>query len=675
MRTFYFLLLLLGIQSLILSANPTNKLVFVGEAGVESDDDELSEAFKQLRDGGTIILKGIVRLGKNFSEPKHPSPITITSIHEGKDYRRENNARLILGNTYEVNGPMNFSGLAFVQRNKSSRIYCNSHKTVFGKEISCVAVKDGRLPCIVGANSNGDEPNGSNITIDSGQWDIVIGGTFQEADPTTGALQVTINGGLYNGVVCAAGAGRHKGHALLTINNGTFLGGISVLGNDEDESFSGNATITINNGVFKHAIEAARHDQADFKGHYTLIINGGDFTSVVSVTGTKELPGNAASELKATPGLLDKRNVGMLTFTNPLIRGADPWVFFHDGFYYCTSTGGSMLSVRKAANIPDLPYAKTTIVYKPRPGRPYSRNLWSPKIYHFSESEVGKENAGWYLYLSANDGSGRPSQGQRMFVLRSSSGTPLGPYGEVDGARKPHVATKAQAANKDSAFNKSWCGGAKILKHKGKLYAIWVSEVGDEHSQNVGDRYQIICIDRLVNPWTIEGNPVIINRPTLAWEKHGAGLGKRGMYPEVVEGGTPIHSNDGTLYLLYAGSGYWTPYYAIGVMKLTGDDPMNPTHWKKAVRPIFKASDEVVGPGNACYVSSPTGKSRWAIYHAYIGKKIRGVPRRLFAEPYLATSRGVIIGRGSPLPLGTPLKIEVNPMPLRKKISGFTSGL
>ncbi|AWI10288.1 hypothetical protein CKA38_14430 [Ereboglobus luteus] len=663
------LILFFSIQLSVFAATQTERVAFVGGPDATAGAAEFSAAFDQLLDGGTIVVRGPTRLGEKFLAPAHDARITITSVHDGRDYRKENGARLIIGGSYSINGPATFAGLVFAPDARTSRIYCNARKVVFDGDVSCEPSEGCGFPSIVGAGG----PDGSDLTIDSGRWDIVAGGTFQDAGSTTGTLRVTINGGQFHGAVCAAGSGRHTGDAEMTINGGTFYGGVAVLGAFAKASIRGDARVTINNGVFHASIAAARHNGAEFAGNYALTINGGDFTSATAVTGASELRGGKTSTLAASPGLLDKRNAGALTFTNPLIDGADPWVFFHDGFYYSTATGGSQLNMRQVANLPDLAHAKSVVIYKPSAGKPWSRNLWSPKIYHFSESEVGAENAGWYLYLSANDGSGRPSQGQRMFVLRSLSGTPLGPYGEATGARKPHTATRVTAAAKDSAFNKTWCGGAKILKHNGNLYAIWVSEVGDAQSKNTGDRYQIICIDRLLNPWTIAGNPSIICRPTLAWEKRGAGPGKAGMYPEVVEGGTPVYGDDGALYLFYAGSGYWTPHYAIGLMKLTGDDPMNPAHWRKADKPIFKASDEVVGTGNACYVPSPTGESKWAIYHAYVGKKTRGVPRQLFAEPYLANEKGVAIGIGRPFPLGTQLKIEANPMPLRKKISAFTT--
>jgi GH43 family beta-xylosidase len=664
-------LLLLSAFSLQLSVfggEDASAVVFVGEQGAISSAAEFSAAFAQLpAAGGTIVLRGPVRLGENFSASAHAARVIITSVHDGKDHRASG-AELVIGGALAVGGPIVFENITFAPASKTPRIFCEGKQVVFGNGLACRPATGGKFPSIDGTDSGG-----ADVTVNSGEWAALAGGTHRDGAPTSGALRVTINGGCFHDPVCAAGSGRHTGAAALTLNGGDFLGGVAVLGKSARAAFRGNAVVTVNNGVFYNTIAVSRHAEAEFAGSYALAIKGGDFTSVTDVTGVRGLRGGAASTLAAPAALLDRPNAGALTFVNPLIPGADPWVFLHDGFYYATVTSGSQLEVRKVANLPDLPGAEPVVIYKPAPGKPWSRNLWSPKIYQFTEAEVGVENSGWYLYLSANDGSGTPAQDQRMFVLRSLSGTPLGPYGAATGDRKPHTATRATAAAKGSLFNKNWCSGAKILKHAGKLYAIYVSEVGDKFSKNTGDRYQIICIDRLVNPWTLAGEAVVINRPTLAWEKRGAGPGKRGMYPEVVEGGTPVHAADGTLYLLYAGSGYWTPHYAIGVMKLIGADPVNPAHWQKRTQPIFKASDEVVGTGNACYVSSPTGKSTWAIYHAYVGKKIRGVPRQLFAEPYVADANSVTIGRGTPLPLGTPLEIEANPMPLRQKISAFTT--
>lgn len=671
-KSFISALLILFTATVSAAAISPDSIVFVDDATA----DEFSSAFAQLAgNGGTIILRGSVRIDSNFVAPAHTAPVIITSSHDGRDYRLERDAKLILDGDYTISGPTTFTDLVIASAAKASHIHCDGYPVVFAKGLSCLPRPGGKYPSITGAAREAGGTDGANIIIHSGQWNRVCGGMLQEADPTRGTLRIVINGGRFYGTVCATGAGQHAGDAVLTLSDGHYYGGVAGLRNNAGASVRGTVSITVNGGAYYNTIDASRHAQADFSGAYTLTLNGGDFTSLTGITGTHGLPGGATSELIAASALLDAENKGTLTFTNPLIEGADPWVFQHNGFYYCTTTGFSQLVGRKVANLSDLPCAEPVTFFKPAAGRPYSRHLWSPKIYHFSAEDAGEENAGWYLYFTANDGSGRSALDHRLFVLRSLTGDPFGPYGSPqDGTLDTPVRVTSAKKN---VFNDEWVAGPKVLNYGGKRYLIWVGRVGGPESKNTGDHWQCLYIDELINPWTVAGHSTMICRPTLSWEKHGAGMtgsGKaRRMLPEVVEGGTPVILADGTLYLLYAGSGYWTPYYAIGLMKLIGRDPLDPFHWQKASAPIFKASDEVVGSANACYVPSPTGKSQWAIYHAYVGRNTRGVPRQLFAEPYVANDDGMTIGRGSPAPLRTIMQIEANPMPLRKKISGFTA--
>lgn len=42
-------------------------------------------------------------------------------------------------------------------------------------------------------------------------------------------------------------------------------------------------------------------------------------------------------------------------FHNPLLpNGPDPWMVWHDGYYYLTRTGGKHLRMRRARSIVDL---------------------------------------------------------------------------------------------------------------------------------------------------------------------------------------------------------------------------------------------------------------------------------------------------------------------------------
>ena len=62
---------------------------------------------------------------------------------------------------------------------------------------------------------------------------------------------------------------------------------------------------------------------------------------------------------------------------------------------------------------------------------------------------------------------------------------------------------------------------------------------------------------------------------------HGYGPNKEGkIHPKVVEGGTAIYGDDGKIYVIYSGSGYWTKYYALGQITLNGD-PLRESDWIK----------------------------------------------------------------------------------------------
>lgn len=481
----------------------------------------------------------------------------------------------------------------------------------------------------------------------------------------SGSIRTIIEGGEYRDTVYAVGSERHEGMAELVINGGTFFGGVAGIGRRTSGVFRGSLAIVLNGGRFYNQIVAAAGNRTLFEGRYELTVNGGVYGSVTDVKGTVGIAGGAVSTLKVDPRMdMDAEETGDASFVNPLIRGADPWAFQHKGYYYVTTTGGVRLVGFKVTNLADLPFAKPVEYWRPATGRDYSRNLWSPKIYRLSAEEAGENNAGWYLYVAADDGNNAK---HRMFVLRGLTDDPFGPYGSLDGGAL-NVPTRMTSPSAPE-INSDWCVGGKLLRLDGKLYFIWVGRIGDGHAS---EHWQVIYLARMANPWTLAEKPQIVCRPTLPWEKHGAGVGRNGIrYPEVVEGGVPVVSREGGVFLVYSGSGYWTPHYALGLMKLVGRDPAGPDAWQKGVEPIFRASSEVNGTGNASFVESPRGRTRWAVYHAYVGKKTHQNPRQLFAEPYTADRETVTIGAGRPQPIGTRLSMEANPMPLRKKIADF----
>ena len=210
-----------------------------------------------------------------------------------------------------------------------------------------------------------------------------------------------------------------------------------------------------------------------------------------------------------------------------------------------------------------------------------------------------------------------------------------------------------------------------MLRVGGKTYLTFVSEVG----RDTADFHQTLNITEFTNPWTMKGKPTVICEPEYDWEAYGSGYSESisTWYPKVVEGASAVYSDSGDVYLMYTGSGYWTIYYQLGYLKLTGSDPMLRSSWTKNPNSIFSLSDEINGCGHASYFKDHNG-DYWACYHAYIGKDTSS-KRLSFVERIYVTSDGVSIGNGSghPAPLSTVYTVSVNPMPLKDKIYGFTS--
>ena len=327
------------------------------------------------------------------------------------------------------------------------------------------------------------------------------------------------------------------------------------------------------------------------------------------------------------------------SLTNRLCKVADPWLFYHNGYYYLTYTGYKKTCVKKAKTLTELKTVEPTVVFEPEQGHMWSLNHWSPEIHYYSEEDFG-EDAGWYLLIALDDGK---NINHRMYVLKSLNGEPDGQYGNpITG--EPNVPEKIRGID-DPTINEGWSVGITDLRCNGSVYAMWVGERG----RQTDNFYQFIALAKMEKPWLLSGKPGIICTPTEKWEMGGAGPTASGkILPKVVEGGTPVYADDGRIYIIYTGSGYWSKYYAMGQLTYLGGDPTDINSWEKKKDPIFSMSDEICGCGHASYTKSPAGENIIS-YHAYIGQTTEG-GRYSFVDTYTVTDTGVIIGDGSKKP-------------------------
>ncbi|MGG1636058.1 glycoside hydrolase family 43 protein [Paenibacillus sp. NRS-1760] len=268
------------------------------------------------------------------------------------------------------------------------------------------------------------------------------------------------------------------------------------------------------------------------------------------------------------------------TFVNPLlVHGADPWMYKHeDGSYYFMVTRRNRLDLWRSDDITNIANGDKKTIWIPEETGINSNNLWAPEIHYINKK--------WYVYYTANDGGGDSTR--KIFVLENEEEDPF------------------EGTWTDKGFiNTEYAGlDGTVFEHMGSLFFLYA---GYGHFPEYGSA---IYMAKMINPWTLEGENVLLSAPTDPWEMQG------GM---AINEGPVILKNNGKIFLVFSASTCWSDDYSLGLLTCSEQDNlMNPKSWIKTESPVFQKSleNEVFGPGHNSFVKSPDGKEDWIIYHA-----------------------------------------------------------
>lgn len=310
----------------------------------------------------------------------------------------------------------------------------------------------------------------------------------------------------------------------------------------------------------------------------------------------------------------------MHKFTNPIApAGNDPWLIFHEEYYYyCLSSQGG-ICVARMENIYDIDKAEIIKIWTPPANTMYSKELWAPEL-HYLDGE-------WYIYFAADDGK---NENHRMYVLKGTSQNPLDEF--------TFMGKIADRSDK-------WAIDGTVMQYNNKLYFIWSGWSGNT------DGSQNLYIAEMSDPCTISGERVRISLPKENWEKKAMPL---------QEGPVAIEHN-GVTHIVYSASGSWTDDYCLGLLTLKGTDPLIPASWEKSEFPILTKSDKVFGPGHCSFTVSPDGKQTWAVYHANTVSGSGWSGRHCWAQLVTWDENNYpVIGEGIPPAFGEELDIIEN---------------
>ena len=270
------------------------------------------------------------------------------------------------------------------------------------------------------------------------------------------------------------------------------------------------------------------------------------------------------------------------TFNNPVINGADPFVFQKDGFYYYLHTMATSISLWKTEDITNLKSSTSKTVFSPKIGTQNSKSIWAPELFFLD----GK----WYIYYTAGDGN---DVTQRTWVLENSNADPM--QGEwID---------KGKISSDGADF---WAIDGTVLEVKGTRYFLWSGRPGSL----TGNLTQNIYISKMSNPWTLEAEATLLSTPEFTFEKKGFGVNEG---PEIIK------NKKKEVFLIYSASYCGTDDYSLGQLRLKKKgNPLIKDDWIKSENPVFSKSPEnnAFGPGHNSFFTSPDGKENWIIYHA-----------------------------------------------------------
>lgn len=280
-------------------------------------------------------------------------------------------------------------------------------------------------------------------------------------------------------------------------------------------------------------------------------------------------------------------------FIDPLIAGpaADPWMIFHDGFYYfCESRDSRSIHIRKAKHFLDIGQDEGICVWTPPLRGLNSRNIWAPEL-HFI-------NGKWFIYYAADDGR---NANHRMWVLESRTSDPQGEY-----------------ICRGSLETDGWAiDGTPLLMEDGRMYFIWSGWPGKVDGQ------QNLYIAPMGNPWTLSAKRVLISEPTESWER----------YEMAINEGPQVLRRQGKLFIVYSASASWTAHYCLGMLELTGSNLLDRRSWQK-FGPVFEKNDYFWGVGHCSFVKSPCQREDWILFHAKTEKSNGWLDRRVHAQRF-----------------------------------------
>lgn len=319
------------------------------------------------------------------------------------------------------------------------------------------------------------------------------------------------------------------------------------------------------------------------------------------------------------------------TFKNHFINlGGDPWVTYHDGWYYYMYTGNGFYVSRsreleRVYSNPVSVFSMSNLV----DGVNFNivKELWAPEL-HFIDGY-------WYIYFTAYDGESYKensttevtgtAKNHRMYVLKSKTDNALGEYefmGQIKEIDSDYI--NDPDYNSETYKPGHFAIDQTVFQYGGKLYAVWSGWDGYVNLE------QRIYIAEMSDPCTISSARVELSRPEYSYETYS-------VIPAINEAPQALISPDGTLNISFSVNRFDDSHYSLALLTLKENgNPLDPTSWLKSDKAVFETSlnNSTYSVGHCSFVPSPDLSESYVVYHARSGEDTDKNPREVRVQQF-----------------------------------------
>ncbi len=274
--------------------------------------------------------------------------------------------------------------------------------------------------------------------------------------------------------------------------------------------------------------------------------------------------------------------------SNPLITTeqggcGDPWIVYHDGYYYHIYNRSDGVYISKASSLFEIGKRELEVrIHANSDSASETAGSWFAPELHYIDGV-------WYVYSAPAKTS--DTSKHDMYVLTYDGESPL-----ADGENTVYTPRGFMTGlNPKATLNID----GTYFEYNNKKYYVW----SDQGSLKIAN------LEKDENGfYTKLTDSVTLTYPMYDWEKNVYSLNE----------GPAILEHNGKYFLSFSASDSQSDWYAIGILELVGDDPINPSNWVKWEEPVLKQDRElgIYGPGHNSFTKVLIN-GNWVDYIVY----------------------------------------------------------